>query len=288
MYETCAARRQLNCHPRSPQSPPHAQNRVARHVWIMALLILLIAVSATRSAQAAIPAAERQALVNLYTSTNGAGWAVSSGWNGAPGTECAWHGITCDAAKQHVTEIDLYNNHLSGSLPNIFGSLAQLKVFDGSLNQLSGSLPSLATLTNLVAFYAYSNQLTGSIPSFAGLTNLKYFFVHSNHLTGPIPTLSAVPDLTFFYVDSNQLTGTVPSLATLTKLKGILIDGNQLSGPMPEPPNPSSLQRGESKLCSNHLDSVPSTAWDTATGESPWYQNCTPISDEIFKDGFDP
>ena len=51
------------------------------------LVAMLLALCAT-TAHAVIPASERTALLNLYTSTNGAGWFNSTNWNGAIGTEC--------------------------------------------------------------------------------------------------------------------------------------------------------------------------------------------------------
>lgn len=52
--------------------------------------------------EAAIPAAERQALIDLYTSSNGPGWTTSTNRLGAAGTECTWHGLTCDGAETSV------------------------------------------------------------------------------------------------------------------------------------------------------------------------------------------
>lgn len=52
---------------------------------IYGLAVLFLASGAAR---AAIPASERQALLDLYASTNGAGWTTKTNWNGAAGTEC--------------------------------------------------------------------------------------------------------------------------------------------------------------------------------------------------------
>jgi Leucine-rich repeat (LRR) protein len=346
--------------------------RTVRH----AVLLMLMAV--TMPVQAAIPPAERQVLLDLYADTNGDGWTDHTGWNGAPGTECTWFGITCNEDESHVTDIALYLNGLEGSLPSISdltqlvffdvgwnqltgsipspAGLHQLKEFRADSNQLTGPIPSLAGLANLQYFYVSDNQLTGSIPSLAGLANLQYFDVSDNHLTGPIPPLAELAELTYFwvavnqltgplpsvsglqnleifdaqtndltgpipplsdlpalrgysasgnhltgsipvldalgsleslYVAYNELTGTVPSLANLTNLKRIRIGGNQLRGDMPTVPNPAALLAASSQLCGNYLNPVPNADWDFATGETPWYQNCTPLPDSIFEDGFD-
>ena len=58
-------------------------------------------------AGAAIPASERTALIDLYTSTGGPSWTTNTGWLGAAGTECSWYGVTCDAGETTVTELSL-------------------------------------------------------------------------------------------------------------------------------------------------------------------------------------
>ncbi len=326
------AARQTNNSPRGQHIHATGKDRTRRQGAMATILILATGLCASMTAQAAIPVAERQALLNLYTGTNGGAWTHNSGWNGTPGTECAWYGITCDTAGEHVTQVNLPSNNLDGSLPSLtslmnleffaagnnqltgslpsLAGLVNLSYFSVGANQLSGPIPSLAGLANLSYFNVYVNQLTGSIPSLAGLnlstfnvgvnqltgpipslaglTNLHFFYIHFNQLTGSIPSLADLATLSIFYVGHNQLTGHVPSLENLTNLREIFINDNHLSGPMPSVPNPSMLEAGGSTLCVNHLDPVPDADWDAATGEIPWYQNCTPLLDEIFADGFDP
>ena len=207
-------------------------------------------------AQAAIPAGERQALLDLYASTNGALWSTSTNWNGAAGTECTWYGITCDAGENHVTIINLATNNLTGSLPSDLNNLTGLVVFSAPQNPLTGSIPSLTGMVSLDSFDVRNGQLTGTIPALTGLTSLNTFLVSYNQLSGPIPSLSglvnlqifevrynqltgAIPALTglanlyIFLVNHNQLTGPIPSLAGLTKLYTFLVDNNQLTGPIP-------------------------------------------------------
>ena len=88
------------------------------------VLILL----GTTAVQAAIPASERTVLLNLYTSTNGGSWTTSTNWNGAVGTECTWFRVTCDSTGSTVTGILLENNNLTGTLPSLAG-LTNLSVF---------------------------------------------------------------------------------------------------------------------------------------------------------------
>ncbi|MCB1738798.1 MAG: hypothetical protein KDK91_00390, partial [Gammaproteobacteria bacterium] len=70
-------------------------------------------------------------LHDIYTHTDGDNWFPPSrtGWNGAPGTECQWQGITCNADGDSVIAVRLVGAELFGSLPPLNG-LPNLEVFD--------------------------------------------------------------------------------------------------------------------------------------------------------------
>lgn len=210
---------------------------------------------ASLAAQAAIPQSERDVLLAFYAGTNGDSWTDHTGWNGAPGTECSWHGVSCDPIGAHVIAIDLRSNHLSGSLPalndlpklfffhvednaiggalpSLFG-LNDLRFFHAENNQLTGSIPSLSGLANLQAFIANGNQLSGAIPSLSGLTNLLDFHVQQNRLSGPLPSLSGLTSLLTFNAGINALSGSIPPLTGSTNLQELLIGTNQLTGAIP-------------------------------------------------------
>lgn len=248
------------------------------------LLLMLLALGAVSTAQAAIPASERAVLVDFYASTNGAFWSNNTNWNGSVGTECTWYGVACDGMQSHVTKIFLDSNHLAGALPSISGltalqcfyaynnqltgsipslsGLTALQEFVVETNQLTGLIPTLSGLTVLQSFIAYFNQLSGSIPSLSGLAALQRFDVSANHLTGSIPPFSGLADLQQFWAGANQLTGSIPSLSGLTALQSFVVAGNQLAGPVPAAP--TSLSAGLSNLCGNSLVSSGNTAIDAA------------------------
>ena len=99
---------------------------IIRILAIVELLLFVQQFSQT-NAQAAISETERNALIALYNSTNGAAWKQNTGWLEDPGTECSWYGVTCDQ-NGNVTNIDLYNNQLSGSIPAELGNLMNLQI----------------------------------------------------------------------------------------------------------------------------------------------------------------
>jgi Leucine-rich repeat (LRR) protein len=66
---------------------------------------------------------------------------------------------------ESTTEIDLFYNQLTGSIP-----------------------PEIGCLTNLTSLMLHGNQLTGEIPVEIGnLTNLTWLVLYDNQLTGDIP-----------------------------------------------------------------------------------------------------
>jgi len=197
-----------------------------------ALILFVLLASLAMPAFATIPAAERAVLLNIYANTNGPSWSYRDGWNGAPGTECEWHGISCDANQTTVLQIDLNSNHLSGSLPAL-SPLTNLQVLDVGQNDLAGSIPALTGLIHLQGFAVYSNRLSGSVPDLSGLTDLQTFHVWNNKLAGTIPNLANLTNLQNFHADRNQLTGTIPQLQGLTNLKYFGVNTNQLTGPIP-------------------------------------------------------
>ena len=172
-------------------------------------VVALLGATLAAPVGAAIPSAERDALIALYNSTGGAKWTTNTGWNGAPGTECGWFGVFCDDNQTSVVGIGL------------------------NANNLTGTLTPLTAFSNLQGVLFYNNQLHGTIPPFGNLRLLQEYVASNNQLTGPIPSLSGLPDLTSFDVGTNQLSGPFPPISGLAKLERFAIGGNQLSGAVP-------------------------------------------------------
>lgn len=265
------------------------------------MILATVSLCATWTVSAAIPQGEREDLIALYTSAGGNGWSNNTNWCSgacpavgtptvnAPGTECTWFGIVCDASNSHVISINLPNNKLIGNLP-VFANLGDLQLFVATNNNLSGPIPSLTRLTQLDTFWVYSNQLSGHIPSLAGLTHLFDFRVNHNQLDGSIPSLIGLTSLQRFDVGTNNLTGPIPSLTGLINLDSFLVGGNKLTGPVPAVPTTG--HPNFAILCPNRLDLTPTandTAWNTATGTTPWW--ATPFRsnrcDDLFNTSFE-
>jgi hypothetical protein len=205
--------------------------------WLVLILILASLLAFVVPCHAAVPTAQRTALVALYNATGGPGWASRDGWLGKPGTECSWAGVTCDAAATTVLQLSLSNNGLAGSLPAALGNLAGLQSLEAESNSLTGALPrELGRLANLRTLRLGLNQLSGPLPSeLAGLALLETLSLPFNHLSGPLsPTLGNLVRLQILDLSANQLTGAVPpQLGNLGSLTYLDLSGNGLSGAIP-------------------------------------------------------
>jgi hypothetical protein len=293
--------------------------------WI-AFACLMLA-PALHSARAAIPTGERDALIALYTSTNGDAWVNNFNWCAGtcpsggepvfndPGTECTWAGIGCDGAATHVTSIvlahnnmvgplpsaltgltalqviDLDNDALTGPLPDLSG-MTELSILDVHQNDIDGPMPPLSGLSSLATVRLYANALSGPLPALESLANLETFLAYSNQFSGGIPSLQGLASLQDFSVEDNQLTGPIPDLSSLVSLLAFRVGGNRLSGSVPAFPQNAVTGPPSSSLCPNLLDTTPGpndADWDTETGYTPWW--ATPygnnLCDDIFTDAFD-
>jgi hypothetical protein len=157
--------------------------------------------------------------------------------NNAPPTE--WDGVRFDAsAPRRVTEIDLADTFLSGSIPQELGQLASLQTLQLEENQLSGSIrKELGQLASLRWLRLNNNQLSGSIPQELGqLASLQTLQLDYIQLSRSIPQeLGQLASLRRLCLNNNQLSGSIPQeLGRLASLQKLVLDNNQLSGSIPE------------------------------------------------------
>ncbi len=85
------------------------------------------------AAQTDVPPAECEALLVLYNATDGPRWVQNSGW-GQNDAVCSWHGVTC--TNGHVTQLNLSNNQLNGSIPPELATLTNVRLSDSQFRHL--------------------------------------------------------------------------------------------------------------------------------------------------------
>ena len=233
---------------------------------------VLTAVAATAAyGDGSLDPAERSVLHQLFVATGGmdGAWYNSTGWSAPASDPCDgsswfgiyhWHnysriglGLNVSACTPRVnpltgwrslqvlsltSDIAQYNpsgNGLRGSLAGVdLGRLRALRIVLIANNpHLRGSIPQLAALTALQAFFLFNNSLNGTMPPVASLTQLRALRLGNNALVGTVPRLDTVTALRALSLQNNALRGSIPSLHTLTALQSLLLYTNRLTGTIP-------------------------------------------------------
>ena len=106
---------------------------------LLAVVVTWAGLAGDAVAQGSV-ATDRAALEALYDATSGANWTESTFWkSSAPLGD--WYGVTTDGSGR-VTELELPENGLSGSIPPELGGLANLRRLTLRSNDLTGAIPS--------------------------------------------------------------------------------------------------------------------------------------------------
>ncbi len=198
------------------------------------ILICFLVISGNRSLKAqAVNETDSLALVALYNATGGANWTDNTNW--LTGRVSSWYGISVIADR--VTEVQLQDNGLTGTIPADLGGLTALTVLYLFDNTLSGTIPAeLGSLSNLEYLYLNSNSLSGTIPVELGnLSSLIELILSGNELSGAIPSeLGNLSNLSFLILFTNTLSGNIPnSLSNLSSLTYLNLANNELEGSIP-------------------------------------------------------
>ena len=198
-----------------------------------------------------LPQSEYNALSDIYQSTNGASWKVSTNWvftaGANPCTE-AWFGVTCVLPAPfdtyHVSSLNLPNNLLYGTIPPSIGDLSSMASINFGQNSLFGNLPAnLLWLPSISSINLGDNALDGSIPenpTSNSLSVLQTLVLTDNKLSGTLSSsvFQQLTRLRVFNLDGNpSITGTLPaSLLWMPTMQLLSCAEVQLSGALPAPP----------------------------------------------------
>jgi len=184
------------------------------------------------------------ALIELYTSTNGDNWTNSVNGDNPWDQSCdpcdgSWYGIECD--DNRVTCIDLdgnpnctldtIGNNLMGIIPNFILNDLQILILSGNEN-ISGDLPNLDSLINVEVLRCDNCSLSGNLPNF-NLPSLKVLSISNNDLSGVLPEMNLLPNVEFIRLNENAFEGTIPEFSGNPLLNRIRLQDNNLSGCFP-------------------------------------------------------
>eukprot|EP00899_Mesostigma_viride_P006396 jgi/Mesvir1/15758/Mv03330-RA.1 len=126
---------------------------------------------------------------------------------------CEWRGITCSDLYR-VTEIDLSNWGLSGTLSPALGNLTYLSNINLSNNSISGTIPGNWLLRQMETLQLDYNVISGTIPpSVLEWAALQVLSLTDNRLSGTIPgELARLNNLDLLAVAGNPISGCLPLL----------------------------------------------------------------------------
>jgi len=204
-----------------------------------------------------IPQPECEALVDIYSNTNGPNWIEKSGWL-TTFKPCSWYGITCSNGS--ITALDLDNddngNRLSGVLPDTIRNLSNVTLLDLSHNQLNRIPAEIRYLSNLRILSFTSNQLSRVPAEIWTLSSLTDLYLAYNKLKNVPAEIDNLSNLKVLHLYSNQLSSLPAEIGNLNNLKILHISSNQLSSLPAEIGNLNNLI--ELYLYSNRLNRLPS------------------------------
>ncbi|CAI5977433.1 unnamed protein product [Closterium sp. NIES-65] len=146
-----------------------------------------------------------------------------------------------------LMNLELFENHLSSSLPEEIGQLKKLGVkpdFAGLAlrrNNFSGSLPaSISALQSLQNLDLSYNQFSGSLPQggafLSGFSKLVTLQIYGNHFSGSLPlSFACTTSILTITLGSNQFWGTLPGNLDTCAMMLLELDvsSNNLTGPLP-------------------------------------------------------
>ena len=194
---------------------------------------------------------ECDALLDLYTSTDGPNWEFNDGWN-TNTDPCTWLGITCIVQSDGSLDMEIrltttvvgnslvIGNNLNGVIPPSIGDLENLTRLNLSSNEfLLGHIPaSIGKLSKLEYLELGDTGISGSIPPELGdISSLKLInFQSMGALSGSIPAeLGKLANLENLFLTHTNVSGSIPpELGMLSNLLSLILVGNELSGSLPE------------------------------------------------------
>ncbi|KAJ9550943.1 hypothetical protein OSB04_014988 [Centaurea solstitialis] len=204
-------------------------------------IVLFSIVFAEENKNARVFNNDRAALLTFVSGVTSDPGNVLRSWTGSSQVHfCNWTGITCDAGRDSVLELDLSGASLHGTISPVISKLSRLTVLDLSRNFFEGEVPrEIGYLSELKQLSLSSNLLRGRIPFEIGfLLRLQYLDFGSNRLVGEIPTslfCNGSSALEYVDISNNSISGRIPlkEECEVRELRFLLVWSNQLSGRVP-------------------------------------------------------
>ncbi|CAL5346609.1 unnamed protein product [Camellia sinensis] len=137
-----------------------------------------------------------------------------------------------------LTQLNLSNNRLSGSLPSSIGNFSSLNILLLNGNRFTGEIPSdTGRLKNILKLDMSRNNFSGGIPPEIGnCLLLTYLDLSQNQLSGPISVqISQIHILNYLNISWNQLNQSLPKeIGSMKSLTSADFSHNNFSGSIPQ------------------------------------------------------
>jgi len=114
-----------------------------------------------------------------------------------------------------------------GSIPTL-ASCSNLTWIIFHYNNFTGNFPNLASNRNIYYVDSSYNSLSGNIPGFKNLSSLSYLFLYNNQFTG-ITKFTNLPSLAYFYAHNNQLSGEIPDFTDCPNMYYLILFNNKFT-----------------------------------------------------------
>ncbi|XP_060208291.1 LRR receptor-like serine/threonine-protein kinase GSO1 [Lycium barbarum] len=171
---------------------------------------------------------------------------------------CNWSGVSC--INDRVTELNLGEKNITGTIPSRICQLKNLTLIDLSNNNILGTIPvslkdclklqhldlshnslrdripgELFRMKQLLNLYLNGNMLSGEMPKQIQASQLQNLNLSENCLNGSIPEdIRNLKNLEKLDLSHNSLSGSIKSnLFQLHQLRHLLLSYNYLSGVIP-------------------------------------------------------
>ncbi|KAL2334691.1 hypothetical protein Fmac_015904 [Flemingia macrophylla] len=155
---------------------------------------------------------------------------------------CIYYGVSIDGAEDYAISVFLWTKGRDVEYKSILGLVTNI---DLSNNNLSGTIPrEITDLDGLIYLNLSHNQLSSKIPpSIGNMRLLESIDISRNQLSGEIPsTISNLSFLSRLDVSHNHLKGKIPTGTQIQSFEALDFAGNNLCGP-PLPTNYDSNQK---------------------------------------------